>query len=107
MTCTICRQRYALWPPVLDKAGEAREMCLACAAEHAGPRRFPEGTQRQTPVKVDTRALDMATAQRDRLAHCLAAVLHQFRRELAGGYSTTEQQQALAEARAALVECGR
>ncbi len=51
-----------------------------------------------------SRLLELHTAERDRLAHLLRDVLRLFRRELSGGYSTAEQQQALREAHGALAD---
>lgn len=116
MNCVVCKQRYALAEPVTDKTGLVQPMCIECAAHHAKPAKFPEGTQRSGRLPHNdfandersaiTRLLELHTAERDRLAHCLAEVLRMFRRVLAEGHSTAEQQQVLRDARAALEEVG-
>lgn len=60
----------------------------------------------QDDAQALARLLEVHTAQRDALAHCLADLLRLFRRELAGGYSTAEAQAALRYARAMLAELG-
>lgn len=117
MNCALCKQRYAMAEHVPDASGLLQPMCIECAAREGRPATFPAGTQRngRMPPQTDfvdhaaegqARLLEIHTAQRDRLAYALQAVLYLFRRELAAGYSTAEMQQALREARAVLVEVG-
>jgi hypothetical protein len=55
----------------------------------------------------EVRALELATARADAALSVLRIVIAAFERELAGGFSTYEQQAALGRARALLVEAGR
>jgi hypothetical protein len=58
-------------------------------------------------VAVLVQRCETNAAQRDAALSALADLLHLFQRELTAGYTTGEQQSALRNARAVLVEAGR
>jgi hypothetical protein len=91
------REREESEHPEVDRIGRACRADVRCDSGNAA---LPND-------ESAARLLEVRTAQRDALANNLAEVLQAFRRELAGSYTTAEQQQTLRDARALLAECGR
>lgn len=115
MTCQHCNERYALSRSVQVDGGERKFLCISCASQlPVQPRHFPEGTMQGRPANdfADhereslARAAEVAAAQREAIARCMADLLALFSREIGNGYTTAEQQQALRYARAMLAEVG-
>lgn len=105
-TCYACGAPCARVAVCLD--GRTRIACDDCI-----PPQFPEGSHQGNRPLTDfadhvgvnaAREIEVATARAEGAIEVVRCLVQAFERELAGGYATHEQQQALRRARALIAE---